>query len=149
MSIVPDAENIRRTMADFMDIVEEMKSRYDIRVRRWRSSMSGKAWRVYYHDGRAVNWVESPKPKTPISLAIFLHEVGHHVIGFQKYRRRCEEEFHVWMWAVNEMRRHKIEPDVKVHRRVERSMQYAVGKAVRRGIKEIPETLLCYLPKAA
>jgi hypothetical protein len=149
MSIVPDAENTGRAMADFMEIVEEMKSRYDIRVRRWRSSMSGKAWRVYYHDGRAVNWVESPKPKTPISLAIFLHEVGHHAIGFQKYRRRCEEEFYVWMWAVNEMRRHGIEPDAKVNRRVERSMQYAVGKAVRRGIKEIPESLICYLPKAA
>jgi hypothetical protein len=136
-------------MAEFAPIVEEMKSRYDIRVRRWRPSMSGKAWRVYYHDGRAVNWVESPKPRTPISLAIFLHEVGHHVIGFQKYRRRCEEEFHVWMWALNEMRRHGVEPNEKVHRRVELSMRYAVDKAVRRGIKQIPETLLRYLPHAA
>jgi hypothetical protein len=136
-------------MAEFGPIIEEMKHRYDIRVRRWRSNMSGKAWRVYYHDGRAVNWVESPKPKTPISLAIFLHEVGHHVIGFEKYRRRCEEEFHVWMWALNEMRRHGVEPDEKVHRRVDLSMQYAVGKAVRRGIKQIPELLLRYLPNAA
>jgi hypothetical protein len=150
MSIVPgEAEKAGRIMADFMDIVEEMKRRYDIRIRRWRSSMSGKAWCVYYDDGRAIRWVEAPRPKTPISLAIFLHEVGHHVIGFQKYRRRCEEEFYVWMWALNEMRRHKIEPDFKVQRRVERSMQYAVGKAVRRGIKEIPQSLLCYLPQAA
>jgi hypothetical protein len=96
-----------------------------------------------------VNWVESPRPRTPISLAIFLHEVGHHVIGFQKYRRRCEEEFYVWMWALTEMRRHGVEPDEKVHRRVEMSMRYAVGKAVRRGIKQIPELLLRYLPHAA
>jgi hypothetical protein len=150
MSIVPGvADNTGRVMADLMDIVEEMKRRYDIRVRRWRSSMSGKAWRVYYHDGRAVNWIESPRPKTPISLAIFLHEVGHHVIGFQKYRRRCEEEFHVWMWALKAMRRFGVEPDSKVERRVELSMRYAVDKAVRRGIKQIPESLLCYLPDAA
>src|SRR6202451_19418 len=131
-------------MAEFSNIVEEMKTRYEIRVRRWRPSMSGKPWRVYYHDGRAVNWLESPKPKTPISLAIFLHEVGHHAIGFQKYRYRCEEEFHVWMWAVDEMRRRGIEADEKVHRRVEMSMRYAVGKAMRRGIKEIPEALMQY-----
>jgi hypothetical protein len=136
-------------MADLMDIVAEMKGRYDIRIRRWRSSMSGKAWRVYYHDGRALNWIESPRPKTPVSLAIFLHEVGHHVIGFQKYRRRCEEEYHAWMWAVETMRRRGVEPDGKVRRRVELSMRYAVGKAVRRGIKQVPKTLRCYLPQRA
>lgn len=141
--------SIASAMADFTSIVEEMKRRYDVRIRRWRSSMSGKAWRVYYHDGRAVNWIESPRPRTPISLAIFLHEVGHHVIGFQKYRRRCEEEFHVWTWALNEMRRHRVEPDPKVHRRVELSMRYAVRKAVRRGIKQLPTSLLRYLPHAA
>ena len=66
MSILPGvAETPESIMADLMDIVEEMKSRYDIRIRRWRSSMSGKAWRVYYHDGRAVNWIESPRPKRP------------------------------------------------------------------------------------
>ena len=150
LTIVPgDAEQPGRIMTEFAPIVEEMKERYDIRVRRWRSSMSGKAWRVYYHDGRAMNWIESPRPRTPISLAIFLHEVGHHVIGFQRYRRRCEEEFHVWMWALAAMRRHGVEPDAKVHRRVDLSMRYAVGKALRRGIKTMPESLLRYLPQAA
>ena len=85
---------------------------------------------------------KSPQPKTAISLAIFLHEVGHHVIGFEKYRRRCEEEFHVWMWALGEMRRFGVEPDSRVQRRVDMSMRYAVGKAVRRGIKTVPD-LLC------
>ena len=53
------------------------------------------------------------------------------------------------MWALNAMRRHGVEPDSKVQRRVELSMRYAVGKAMRRGIKEIPESLLRYLPHAA
>ncbi len=136
-------------MADFKSIIKETTRHYDVRIRRWRSSMSGKAWRVYYHDGRVLNWIESPQPKTPLSLAIFLHEVGHHAIGFEKYRYRCEEEFHVWMWAVDEMRRRGIEPNEKVHRRVEMSMRYAVGKAMRRGIKEIPEALMQYVQFAA
>lgn len=136
-------------MADLESIVRAVRQRYDIRVRRWRSSMSGKAWRVYYHDGRVINWIECPRPRTRLSLAIFLHEVGHHVIGFEKYRRRCEEEFHVWMWALNEMRHYGFEPDEKVHRRVEMSMRYAVSKAIRRGIKRLPEPLERYLPQAA
>ena len=111
--------------------------------------MSGCAWRVYYHDGRTVNFIESPYPKTPISLAIFLHEVGHHAIGFNTYRQRCEEEYHAWRWAIEQMRELGIEPDAKVQRRFRLSMQYAVGKAVRRGIKSIPQTLVEFLPQAA
>ena len=136
-------------MANYLLIVRLMKSRYDLRVRRWRRSMSGCAWRVYHHDGRVVNWIEAPFPKTAISLAIFLHEVGHHVIGFERFKKRCEEEYHVWQWALNEMRKLGVEPDEKVHRRFELSMQYAVGKAMRRGIKALPEPLTRFLPKAA
>jgi hypothetical protein len=130
-----------RMAADYAPIVAEMKARFDVRVRRWRRNMTGCAWRVCYHDGRAINWVEAPYPRTPISLAIFLHEVGHHVIGFDTYRLRCEEEYHAWQWAVAEMRRLGVEPDEKVNRRVELSMRYAVDKAVRRGLKQLPEQL--------
>jgi hypothetical protein len=127
-----------------------VKSRYAIRVRRWRRTMSGCAWRVYHPDGRVVNWVEAPVPRTPISLAIFLHEVGHHAIGFRTYKRRCEEEYHAWVWAIARMRELGVEPDAKVHRRFQLSMQYAVGKAVRRGIKSLPEPLEQFrLPMAA
>ena len=136
-------------MANFTPIVRKMKRRYQLRVRKWRGSMSGCAWRVYHHDGRAVNWIESPYPKTPISLAIFLHEVGHHAIGFQTYKKRCEEEYHVWVWAINQMRELGVEPDAKVHRRFQLSMQYAVGKAMRRGIKALPELLEQFVAQAA
>jgi hypothetical protein len=136
-------------MRDFTPIVRQMKRRYDIRVRRWRRSMSGCAWRVYYHDGRGINWIEAPRPKTPISLSIFLHEVGHHAIGFKRYKRRCEEEYHVWLWALAQMRKLGVEPDAKVRRRFEASMQYAVDKAVRRGVRELPTPLKRYVPRAA
>jgi len=136
-------------MRDYGPIVESYKTRYDIRVRRWRTSMSGCAWRVYFHGGRVINWIEAPVPKRPISLAIFLHEVGHHVIGFDRYRFRCEEEFHAWNWAVDQMRILGVPIDAHVARRVDLSMRYAVDKAMRRGIKQLPEPLAQYLPQAA
>jgi hypothetical protein len=133
-------------MSDFSRIVDGAKNRYDIRIRRWRKKMSGAAWRVYHHDGRVVNWIEAPQPKTPISLSIFLHEVGHHAIGFEKYKRRCEEEYHVWLWALAEMKRNGVAPDAKVMKRFEMSMRYAVAKAMRRGIKTLPEALKKFMP---
>lgn len=136
-------------MTDYAEIVEKVKRRYDIRVRRWRSTMTGCAWRVYFHDGRAINWIESPVPKSPMSLAIFLHEVGHHVIGFSTYKRRCEEEYHAWVWAIREMKKLGVMPDARVQRRFARSMEYAVAKAMRRGIKTLPQPLASFLPKAA
>jgi hypothetical protein len=132
------------TMSDYCAIVDDMKRQYDLRVKKWRRSMSGCAWRVYHANGRAVNWIEAPYPKTPISLAIFLHEVGHHVIGFERYKRRCEEEYHVWVWAIEQMKRLGVEPDERVLRRFDLSIQYAVDKAVRRGLKRLPRPLHRY-----
>jgi hypothetical protein len=128
-------------MKPFAAIVRDMKRKHGLRVKKWRKSMSGCAWRVYHADGRNVNWIESPYPKTPLSLAIFLHEVGHHVIGFDRYKKRCEEEYHVWLWAINQMKKLGVEIDARVQRRFDLSMQYAVDKAVRRGIKQLPPLL--------
>jgi len=136
-------------MPDFEAIVREMKRKYRVRVRRWRKHMSGCAWSVAFPDGRIINWIEAPRPRTPISLAIFLHEVGHHAIGFYRYRVRCEEEYHVWLWALNQMRKLGVEPDHRVQQRFDRSMQYAVGKALRRGAKRLPAPLLRFAPQAA
>jgi len=133
-------------MPDFSRIVKQMKDRYRLRVRRWRTQMSGCAWSVFYHDGRRVNWIESPYPKTPISLSIFLHEVGHHAVGFKKYKLRCEEEYHVWQWAFRQMRRLGVTPDAKVARRFDRSMQYVVQMALRQGTRSLPQPLQKYIP---
>jgi hypothetical protein len=138
--------DIAERVPNYLPIIAVMKRRHDIRVRRWRRTMSGCAWRVYYSDGRVINWIESPFPKTPISLAIFLHEVGHHAIGFETFRKRCEEEYHVWLWALQRMRELGVMPDKRVEHRFERSMRYAVGKAMRRGAKALPEALHQYLP---
>ena len=42
-----------------------------------------------------------------------------------------------------------IKPDAKVLNRFRLSMQYAVGKALRRGIKHLPEHLHEFRPEAA
>ena len=136
----------RNEPASLPAIVKKMTAKYRVRVKRWRTNMSGCAWSVTHGNGRRTNWIECPYPKTPISLAIFLHEVGHHAIGFEKYKRRCEEEYHVWVWAIDTMRRLGIEPDERVHRRVDLSMRYAVEKAARRGMKRFPEPLMRYVP---
>ena len=110
--------------------------------------MSGCAWAAFYADGTSDRWVESPYPKSPLSLAIFLHEIGHHQIGFYTYKRRCEEEFHAWHWALAEMRRLGIAIDDRVAQRVRLSMEHAVDMAVRRGIRVLPEPLREYATAA-
>jgi hypothetical protein len=47
------------------------------------------------------------------------------------------------------MKKLGVAPDARVLRRFNLSMQYAVDKAVRRGIKELPETLHRFARKAA
>lgn len=135
-------------MPDFNWIVSLMKRQHGVRIRRWRTSMTGCAWQVRYVDGRIIKWIEAPAPRTAISLCIFLHEVGHHVIGFDVYKRRCEEEYYAWQWAIDQMRVLGVEPDARTLCRFQLSMEYAVGKAMRRGIKSLPEPLMQFAPAA-
>jgi hypothetical protein len=126
-------------------LVEEMKQIHGFRVRKWRKSSSGVAWTIrYLQSGKIVKLIESPYPSGPMSCAIFLHEVGHHAIGLGVYRPRCLEEYHVWMWALREMRERGFNVTEAVERRVERSMQYAVAKARRRGLRDLPPELAQY-----
>lgn len=126
-------------MQDRYDAVaRELLAKHDIRVRKWRTSMSGVAWELHYRDGTRKRLIEAPKPKSPMSLAIFLHEVGHHVIGLGVHRPRCLEEYHAWRYALDQMAALGFPITERVERRYQRSMHYAVAKAMRRGIKELP-----------
>ena len=73
-------------------IVNLVKHRHHVRVHRWRKSMSGCAWQTTYDNGQTIRWIECPYPKTPLSLSIFLHEVGNHVLGFDRFKRRAAPE---------------------------------------------------------
>jgi hypothetical protein len=126
-------------------ITREMLETHGLRVRKWRRSMSGLAWITEYTDGTVARCVEAPRPRSPMSMAIFLHEVGHHVIGLGTYKPRCMEEYHAWMYALREMEKRGVPVTDRVKLRVKRSLQYAVAKASRRGIRSIPEELRPYL----
>lgn len=119
----------------------ECLSTYDVRVRKWRRSMSGCAWEVYHSDGRIVRMIESPKPVGPMSTAIFLHEIGHHAIGFGRYKPRCLEEYYAWAWSLQEMDHRGLNITDAVRKRMRDSLRYAVDKAQRRGLKQVPPEL--------
>jgi hypothetical protein len=125
-------------------LVREMKATYGVRVRRWRSSTSGCAWEVHYDDGRTQRLIESPYPRGPMSCAVFLHEIGHHAIGFAVYKPRCLEEYHAWRWAIDIMRARGLNVTPAVEKRVHQSLRYAVRRARRSGLKVVPAELLEY-----
>lgn len=128
-------------------VVEQMLEKHQVRVRKWRKNMSGVAWYVTYRDGRRVNLIESPKPKGPMSAAVFLHEIGHHAIGLDVYKPRCLEEFHAWRWSLEAMEACGLNITDAVRLRMHRSLHYAVAKAKRRGIKAVPVELEPFLIK--
>jgi len=109
--------------------------------------MSGCAWQVRCHDGSVTKLIQAPRPRGPMSAAIFLHEVGHHAIGFNRYKPRCLEEHMAWQWALAAMDAHGLAVTDRVRLRVQRSMRYALAKAMRRGLKRLPAELLAYLPE--
>jgi hypothetical protein len=127
-------------------VIEHELAEHSIRVRKWRRSMSGMAWQLRMSDGSVRRLLESPRPKSPMSCAIFLHEVGHHAIGFDRYKPRCLEEYHAWRWSLVAMARHGVPVTPEVEDRVVRSLRYAVGKALRRGLKALPLELAAFVP---
>ncbi len=144
--VAPAAGARAVTMQERYDsMTRELLAAYGVRVRKWRSSMTGVAWEVYYEDGRTTRLIEAPRPRGPMSAAVFLHEIGHHAIGFHRYKPRCLEEHMAWQWALEEMRRRDLNITPAVERRVYLSMRYAISKATRRGIKALPAEMEPYL----
>ena len=115
---------------------------HGVRVRKWRTSMSGVAWEVRYADGRVSKLIEAPLPKGPMSAAVFCHEIGHHAIGLSTYRLRCVEEYHAWAWSLDAMQRFGLNVTDRVRSRMHDSLYYALIKAQRRGMKSIPAELV-------
>jgi hypothetical protein len=134
-----------RTMqARYEQITRQMLELHGVRVRRWRHSMSGLAWQITYQDGRIARLIEAPRPKGPMSAAVFLHEIGHHAIGFNVYKPRCLEEYHAWAFALQQMEVLGLNITDAVRRRMHCSLRYAVQKAQRRGIRQLPKELEPY-----
>ena len=129
----------------YQQVQREMLARYGVRVRKWRSSMSGVAWQLTYQDGSIARLIESPRPVGPMSAAVFLHEIGHHAIGFNRYSPRCLEEYHAWQFAIETMHERGLNVTRAVMKRRHESLRYAIDKAVRRGLKSLPQELEPFL----
>lgn len=140
----PGSPAKQSAQARYDSVVREMLAKYDVKVRKWRTSMSGVAYLLEYRDGSTKRLIEAPRPKGPMSIAVFLHEIGHHAIGLGAYKPRCLEEYHAWMFAIRAMEEHNLNITDSVRRRMSRSLKYAVDKAQRRGIRELPPELLAY-----
>lgn len=143
-------DDLPARMADRYELMtRSMLKAHGIRVRKWRTNMSGVAWQLTYKDGTVSRLIESPRPKGPVSASIFLHEIGHHAIGFYTYKPRCLEEYHAWMYSLEQMAAWGLNISQPVHNRVHDSLHYAVAKAVRRGLKRLPAELEPYVrPRA-
>ncbi len=128
------------TVATYVHLVRDLKSRYQITVRKWHRHMGGVAYELTYRDGRIKRLISAPRPRSPVSAAIFLHEVGHHAIGFKRYASRCLEEHYVWQWTFREMEARRIPITPRVMRHFRRSMYHYVKRAVRRG-EHVPAEL--------
>ncbi|MEZ6317681.1 MAG: hypothetical protein R3B49_02850 [Phycisphaerales bacterium] len=126
-------------------VTREMLAAHGVRVRKWRTSMSGVAWQVMYRDGTVSKLIESPRPKGPMSAAVFLHEIGHHAIGFGTYSPRCLEEYQAWKWSLEQMELNGLNVTDAVRARMRESIEYAVAKAHRRGLKRLPLEVAEYL----
>jgi hypothetical protein len=125
----------------YEQITRRYLAEHGIKVRKWRKGMTGIATQLRFKDGRIAKYIESPRPRGPMSMAVFLHEIGHHVIGFNTYRPRCLEEYHAWRFAIQQMELLELNITESVRRRMHNSLRYAVQKAERRGIREIPAEL--------
>lgn len=136
-----------RMQARYDQLVLDMKRLHGVRVVRWRKSTSGCAWEVHYRDGTMARLIESPYPRGPMSCAVFLHEIGHHAIGFGRYRPRCLEEYHAWRWSFEQMIDLGFNVTEAVRRRRDEALHYAIEKARRRGLRRLPIELEPFLPR--
>ena len=114
---------------------------HDVRVCHWRSNMSGIAW-----IGHPRRPIEAPHPRSALSFAVLAHEVGHHVLG--SIRPRWREEQLAWQFAFGQMERLGVPLTDAVRERYAASMRYALAKALRRGLREIPAELVEFVSPA-
>ena len=110
----------------------------NVRVCHWRSSMSGIAW-----IGHPLRPIETPHPRSSLSFAVLAHEVGHHVLG--SVRPRWREEQLAWQFAFAQMERLGVPLTDAVRERYAASMRYALAKALRRGLREVPAELIEFI----
>lgn len=105
---------------------------YYIEVKTVRKNMSG----VACIEDRIIS---APAPKSPLSFAIFAHEVGHIANG--SIKPRWLEELKAWEFSLAQFKRFGFPIPQKVQQRMRFSIAFALAKALNRGMKKTPPEL--------
>lgn len=113
----------------YSDLINNLMKENNIKLKGYKTNLTG----VAYPDERSII---IPKPTTKLRLSICLHEVGHIVLNHNNKKKRYIEEKEAWDFALNYMKKEKIPITKKVRIRRKESINYAIGKAMRRGLKD-------------
>lgn len=98
-----------------------------------------------YADGTRTRTLESPRPTRPDvggdlpARGGAPRHPGPSTVCVRK--PRCLEEYHAWAFAIREMERLGLNVTDSVRLRMHRSLKYAIDKARRRGLVELPAEL--------
>jgi len=113
----------------------QLLGRYDVTVKSVRQNMSG----IAYLEDRVIS---APAPKSPLSFAIFAHEVGHIANGHCK--PRWLEELRAWQFSLTCFKEFGFAITREVRWRMKYSLAFALAKALNRDMKLIPTELKAY-----
>lgn len=105
----------------------------------YRKSLSGR----HFGDRRLI---QAPRPRTPKSLYIFLHECAHAYLrtGSGKRGKRHVQEMEANLWAEAKLTKHGIPIPPEYIERHKRYVAYKIVQAERRGGKHIDRRAIEY-----
>jgi len=135
IAIIPNQRiaTARRVKVNKYEIAgQSLLSEYNITIKTVRKSMSG----VAYIEDRVIS---APAPKSPISFAVFAHEVGHIANG--NIKPRWLEELRAWEFSLSQFKRFGMAISKEVRQEFRWSMTYALAKALNRGMQKLPKEL--------
>lgn len=96
-------------------------------VSKWRVPSTGCAYTT------SPDWlIEAPQPTSALRFAVLAHEVGHQWLHRSRGTRWIEET-EAWAYALLQFHRLGLELPDDVLERANRSVSYALRKAIRRG----------------
>ena len=124
---------------------------HKITITRYSSSpWSGQAnlWRYIIIQGQKTKVtlysMRVPEPKSAISLATYLHELGHHTLLSRNQKKSCLREFYAEQYSLDNLKRFGVKKNRKMVRHSNWYMSYSLGQALNRKMKDIPTEMMKY-----
>ena len=114
-------------------------------VRKYRSSNSGEAFTS------SKDWgIEVPRPRGPMSFAVFAHEVGHQMLHRgNESKPRWLEEIEATEYALAQFERFRLDGAEEAKKREARNLRHSAKKANRRATPETAQAILDRYPEWA